>query len=146
MPTTFSRENLKAGDLVVATVTTTNRSVNLLVLPGSIAGCKSNQVPGQRDKTALVLTIPGSYAAPIAYITDELTIDNLRIDKVYGPAFDWCKASINDIDTRNLLWERKPKITKEIEEFRKALDALTVAARKAGVPLTISDKPEWLNF
>ena len=146
MSATFTKENLKAGDLVVATVIDTNRSVNLLVLPGSIAGCKSNQVPGQRDKTALVLVIPGSYAAPIDRVTDEMTIGNMRIDRVYGPAFDWCKASINDTDTRNLLWERKPKITKEIEEFRKALDALAVAAKKAGVPITISNKPDWLNF
>lgn len=146
MPATFTKENLQAGDLVVAVNPVTGSSLNMLVLPCAIAGTSDRQKPGQRDKTDLFLVVPGKWATPVSRISDKLTIGDLRIERIYGPATDWCRASINDIASRCMLWERKPEIPKEIEEFRKALDALTAAARKAGITIDIANKPEWLNF
>lgn len=142
----FSPRDLQAGDLVVAVNPVTGSSLNMLVLPCAIAGTSDRQKPGQRDKTDLFLVVPGKWAAPVSRISDKLTIGDLRIERIYGPATDWCRASMNDIASRCLLWERKLEIPKEIEEFRKALDALTAAARKAGITIDIADKPEWFGF
>lgn len=142
---TFSPRDLQAGDLVVAVDPVTGSSLNMLVLPCALARTGSRHIPGQRDSTDLFLVIPGHWASPVSRISDRMTIGDLRIDKVYGPATDWCRASMNDTASRNLIWDRKTEIPKEIEEFRKALDAMTAAAKKAGIAITVTGNQGWFG-